>query len=84
MATMKKGELAVLTCKSEYAYGESGSPPKIPPSATLVFEVELFDWRGELHTGSFFLQPANTFLHKKWIDRTDRKQHVSEKWAIPS
>lgn len=39
VATMKKGELAKLTCKSEYAYGESGSPPKIPPKATLVFEV---------------------------------------------
>jgi FKBP-type peptidyl-prolyl cis-trans isomerase len=47
VATMKKGELAVLLCKSEYAYGAAGSPPKIPPNATLVFEVELFDWSGE-------------------------------------
>lgn len=39
VATMKRGELAVLYCKSNYAYGESGSPPKIPPNATLVFEV---------------------------------------------
>ena len=63
MASMKKGELAVLTCKSEYAYGESGSPPKIPPGATLVFEVELFDWKGELHAGrSVFYQQASTFF----------------------
>lgn len=41
VATMKKGELAKLTCKSEYAYGERGSPPKIPPNASLVFEVRL-------------------------------------------
>lgn len=47
VATMKKGELARLTCRSEYAYGEAGSPPKIPPNATLVFEVELFSWEGE-------------------------------------
>ncbi|CAL4123311.1 unnamed protein product [Meganyctiphanes norvegica] len=47
VATMKKGELARLTCKHEYAYGERGSPPKIPPESTLVFEVELFEWRGE-------------------------------------
>lgn len=47
VATMKRGELSVLLCKSEYAYGKSGSPPSIPPDATLVFEVELFDWKGE-------------------------------------
>lgn len=40
--TMKKGEVAVLTCAPEYAYGKSGSPPKIPPDATLKFEVLLF------------------------------------------
>lgn len=46
MASMKKGELAVLTCKPEYAYGECGSGPVIGPNATLVFEVELFRWEG--------------------------------------
>merc|ERR1740138_825633 len=44
VATMKKGEVAKFTLKSEFAYGESGSPPKIPASATLVFEVELISW----------------------------------------
>ncbi|KAB7503024.1 Peptidyl-prolyl cis-trans isomerase FKBP4 [Armadillidium nasatum] len=47
VATMKKGEICRLTCRSEYAYGEKGSPPKIPPNATLIFEIELFQWRGE-------------------------------------
>lgn len=47
VATMKKGELAVLTCKPEYAYGTAGSPPKIPGDATLKFEVELISWEGE-------------------------------------
>lgn len=47
VATMKKGELAKLTCRSDYAYGEQGSPPKIPANATLVFEVSLHvpEWR---------------------------------------
>lgn len=51
VATMCKGEKCILTCKPEYAYGEAGSPPKIPANATLQFEVELFDWCGEDVTG---------------------------------
>lgn len=47
IATMKKGELAKFTCKPKYAYGEAGALPKIPPNATLIFEVELFGWKGE-------------------------------------
>lgn len=47
VATMQKGELAVLYCRSDYAYGTKGSPPKIPPNATLIFEVELYQWKGE-------------------------------------
>ena len=42
---MKRGERAVLTCKPDYAYGASGSPPSIPANATLNFEVELLHWR---------------------------------------
>ena len=44
VASMKKGELCVLTCTPEYAYGARGSPPKIPANATLQFEVELISW----------------------------------------
>ncbi|XP_058735873.1 70 kDa peptidyl-prolyl isomerase-like [Vicia villosa] len=42
--TMKKGENAIFTIPSELAYGESGSPPTIPPKATLRFDVELLSW----------------------------------------
>lgn len=41
MMSMSIGEKAELTIAGEFAYGASGSPPKIPPNATLVFEVEL-------------------------------------------
>mmetsp|Transcript_46290 Transcript_46290/g.91681 ORF Transcript_46290/g.91681 Transcript_46290/m.91681 type:complete len:569 (+) Transcript_46290:1-1707(+) len=44
VATMKKGEVAKFTLAPEFAYGEAGSPPKIPANATLVFEVELIGW----------------------------------------
>lgn len=47
VVTMKVGEVCHITCKPEYAYGSAGSPPKIPPNSTLVFEVELFEFRGE-------------------------------------
>ena len=39
IATMKKGEIAVLTCAPDYAYGKTGSFSKIPPDSTLKFEV---------------------------------------------
>ena len=41
VATMRLGEKAMFTLRSDYAYGESGSGEKIPPGATLKFEVEL-------------------------------------------
>uniref|UniRef100_A0A2N9FTE3 peptidylprolyl isomerase n=1 Tax=Fagus sylvatica TaxID=28930 RepID=A0A2N9FTE3_FAGSY len=42
--TMKKGENSLFTISPELAYGESGSPPTIPPTATLQFDVELLSW----------------------------------------
>ena len=47
VATMKKGEKCILTCRPNYGYGEKGSPPKIPGNSTLQFEVELLTWKGE-------------------------------------
>lgn len=42
VAGMQIGEVRELTIAPEMAYGERGFPPVIPPSSTLVFEVELF------------------------------------------
>lgn len=43
-ATMKIGERALLTCQSDYAYGDTGSPPRIPGGATLEFDVEMLGY----------------------------------------
>ena len=42
---MSKGQLCKLTCTPDYAYGTHGIPPIIPANATLIFEVELIDFK---------------------------------------
>jgi len=38
---MKVGGKARIVCPSDIAYGDRGSPPKIPGGAALVFEIDL-------------------------------------------
>jgi len=43
--SMRPGERASLQCDPKYAYDAKGVGSRIPPNATLVYEVELIDWR---------------------------------------
>ena len=58
VATMRKGELCVITCQPLYAYGKHGIGP-IPGDSVLVFEIELLDW----HMGSKDGDSQGNFLY---------------------
>ena len=45
LAGIKEGGTRELVIPARLAYGAEGSSPKIPPDATLVFEIELIDVR---------------------------------------
>ena len=42
---MSKGQKVRMTCTHDFAYGVKGYPPLIPPEATLVFEIEIIDFK---------------------------------------
>ena len=44
-ATMRKGEVCIITAPPETAYGKAGAGGVIPPDATLFFEAELVNYR---------------------------------------
>ncbi|XP_034022308.1 peptidyl-prolyl cis-trans isomerase FKBP5-like [Thalassophryne amazonica] len=48
--SMQRGEVCTLLCKAEYAYGAAGNSDKIPPNSSVLFEIELIKFEGEMLT----------------------------------
>lgn len=44
VGTMKKNEQAEFIFSPEWAFGERGCPPRIPPNAYIYFKIDLLDW----------------------------------------
>lgn len=54
LLTMKKGEFSRFLFLPKYAYGEFGCPPLIPPSATVLYEVQILDYLDSAEVDEFF------------------------------
>ncbi|KAF4529553.1 hypothetical protein B566_EDAN016791, partial [Ephemera danica] len=48
LLTMKKGERSQFLLHPDIAYGPRGCPPRIPPDATVLFEITLEDYMDQL------------------------------------
>lgn len=44
VSTMHKGETCELIARAEYAYGDDGRLPDVPPGSSLRYELELISW----------------------------------------
>jgi len=80
IATMEVGERAILRCSSEFAYGEKGSEPKIPPGATLDFIVELEDiTKYEPVWGT---DDAKDSITKKTVKKVEGWETAEKLWVV--
>ncbi|KAJ8266567.1 hypothetical protein GJAV_G00131970 [Gymnothorax javanicus] len=63
LLTMKKGEFSRFLFLPNYAYGQIGCPPLIPPSATVLYEVQVLDYLDSAEVDDFIaltLEEQNT------------------------
>lgn len=67
----------MLTIRSDYGYGKTGSPPKIPGGATLNFEVELLGFK-EKEKEKWEMTPEEKILKAKKL-KTEGTSFFMEK-----
>lgn len=56
---MSFGERSMLTVSPDYAYGNLGCEPLIPPNASLIFDIELLRWKSRKPWIKPLIQPAD-------------------------
>ncbi|NXF30732.1 FKBP6 isomerase, partial [Nyctibius bracteatus] len=77
LLTMKKGEVARFIFMPDYAYGQLGCPPLIPPNATVMFKVELLDFLDTDECDTFFeltAEQQDTFPLQKVLNVADTER----------
>jgi len=80
IATMRVGERAILRCRADFAYGEKGSPPKIPANAALDFVVQL----KEINQYEFLwdTDDAKNSISKRTMKEVDGWETAENLWGV--
>ena len=73
---MSFGERSKLTITPEYAYGEAGVKPLIPPNAKLIFDLELLRWHPRPHWSKPLIQQPG-LTEYPFEDPRDRPDDLS-------
>ncbi|KAL6463385.1 hypothetical protein MHYP_G00277760 [Metynnis hypsauchen] len=78
LLSMRKGEFSRFLFLPDYAFGEMGCPPLIPPAATVLYEVQVLEFLDTAQVDEFFAMspgeqnsvPLSTLLNVVDTERT--------------
>jgi len=80
IGTMQVGERAILRCMPDFAYGEKGSPPKIPENATLDFVVQLKEI--QQYEPIWDTEDAKESISKKTLKEVEGWETAKKLWVV--
>jgi len=80
IATMGVGERAILRCSADFAYGEKGSPPKIPANAALDFIVQLKEI--QLYEFLWDTDDAKNSISKRTMKEVEGWETAEKLWGV--